>query len=107
MVFGLIRKVFGKTDSSPQRATADAFDYEGFRVHPAPIKEATGWRVAGYIRKEVDGEQREHEFVRADVISTTHEAITTTAAKARRVIDEQGERLFEPRPTPPARSTDR
>jgi len=101
MVVSLIQKILGKTDSPPPRAAAESFDYQGFIVQPAPLKEVSGWRVAGYIRKEIDGELREHEFVRADVISTAEEAVATTAAKARRVIDEQGEQIFASGATSP------
>ena len=98
MVFGLIQKIFGKSATSSARAPAEAFDYEGYQVQPAPIREDAGWRVAGFITKEIDGEIHRHEFIRADVVSSAEEAVSTTAAKARRVIDEQGERIFRSSP---------
>ena len=100
MVLGIIKRLFTSADGpagATVTATAESFDHAGFRVQPAPIKEDGGWRVAGNISKEVDGEVLQHEFIRADVIANETEAVEVTSNKARRLIDEQGERLFRPR----------
>jgi hypothetical protein len=43
-------------------------------------------------RIEKDG--RRHELIRADTMASQDEAVAISAAKARQVIDELGERLF-------------
>ena len=40
------------------------------------------------------GEVKEHRFIRAELHPTREAAIAFSIAKARQIIDEQGERLF-------------
>lgn len=69
--------------------------YEGFEIQAAPAGEAAGWRVAGVISKVVDGEERSHQFVRADTCPDADSAAAMTLRKARQLIDEQGDALFD------------
>ena len=55
-----------------------------------PIPEGGVFRVSARIEK--DG--KVHKLIRADTISSRDEAIATSTAKARQMIDEQGDRLF-------------
>ena len=98
-MFGIFRRIFGGNGDSDAAVTsqAEAFDYKGYTVQPAPIKEAAGWRVAGVISREIDGETRRHEFIRADVFTGESEAVDITSGKARRLVDEQGDRMFRER----------
>lgn len=69
--------------------------YEGFEIHAAPVQEANGWRVAGVIVKTIDGEEKRHQFVRADTCADAESAASMTLRKARQFIDERGERIFD------------
>ena len=52
------------------------------------------YQLAGRIEKDVDGELKVHDFVRADRLSSRDEAASFALAKARQIIDEQGNGLF-------------
>lgn len=69
--------------------------YEGFEIRAAPVKEPAGWRVSGFISKTVAGEEKTHQFVRADTCSDADSAASMTLRKARQLIDERGDRLFD------------
>jgi len=69
--------------------------YEGFDIHAAPVHEANGWRVSGVITMTVDGEEKSHQFVRADTCADAESAAQMTLRKARQLIDERGDRLFD------------
>ncbi len=69
-------------------------EHKGFRITPRPIREGAHCRVAARIEKEVAGVPRVHDLVRADTVASPDEARTLSLAKARQVIDEQGDRLF-------------
>ena len=69
--------------------------HEGYEIRPAPTKAEGGWRIAATIEKEVGGERKVHKLVRADVIADRDAAVTASIAKARQVIDQQGESLFD------------
>ena len=64
--------------------------YNGFTIHPEPIREGDQWRISARIEK--DG--RTHKLIRADMIGNHGQAVEASAGKARQMIDEQGERLF-------------
>ncbi len=65
-------------------------EHNGFAIYPEPIKEGPRWRVAARIEK--DG--KVHKLVRADTIEDEQTARDVSTAKARQMIDEQGERIF-------------
>lgn len=87
----LFKKLFGGSDS-PSEPQVEL--YEGFRIIPDPIKESGGYRLAARIEKEIDGEVKTHDMVRADVCHSAQEAADAAIFKARSLIDQMGERIF-------------
>lgn len=88
-------RLFGGSSAGPSAAPGAApEEHKGFRITPKPIPEGGQFRVAARIEKEVGGEVRVHELVRADRLASMDEARALSLAKARQMIDEQGERLF-------------
>ena len=82
----------GGDESEPQGA--EAVEHEGFTIVATPRKASSGWSTEGRIRKDVDGETKEVHFIRADTSTSRDAAITLSVSKARKIIDEQGERVF-------------
>jgi hypothetical protein len=72
-------------------------EHKGFRIRATPYAVAGGWQTAGVIEKASASGMREHRFVRAETHPSREDAAAFTIAKARQIIDEQGERVFEPR----------
>ena len=52
-------------------------------------------QLAGVIEKEIDGETKVYEFVRADRFSSRDDVQSFALAKGRQIIDEQGNTLFQ------------
>ncbi len=74
----------------------DPVEHNGFTIQAAPLEQGGHWLTAGFIRKPgADGETREHRFIRADTHSTADAAAEMAVEKGKRIIDEQGERLFD------------
>ena len=95
-MLGFLKKLLGGgAGADAQAAAADPVEHQGYTIVPVPRKEDSGFRVAGLIRKEVDGEMREYSFVRADVYYGYDDAVQVIVQKAERIIAEQGERIFE------------
>ena len=97
MVFGFLKGLFSSGGGAPETAPAESFEYKGYTMQPAPMKDDGGWRVAGVITRGDGEEQQRHDFVRADVVPAPDQAVEITSNKARRLIDEQGERIFQSR----------
>lgn len=83
----LFSKLFGG-GKTPEPAASET--YKDFAITPAAQKESGGWRLAARVEK--DG--REHMLIRSDVLQTKEQADDASIAKAKQMIDEQGERLF-------------
>ena len=83
----LLSKLFGGGASAPE-PTAE--NYKDFAITPKPQKEGSRWRVGALIEK--DG--KSHHLIRADVLEDRDAADVASIGKAKQMIDEQGERLF-------------
>ena len=92
-MFEFLRKLVSGTPGGTP-APADPVDYNGFQILPTPSKSDGGWRVQALITKELQGEVKTHQFIRADTVGDRQGAIEMTISKARRTIDKQGERIF-------------
>lgn len=86
----------GLTTKSPEAAPAqDPVDYKGFTIIATPHRGEHGWSTEGTISKEVEGETRSQHFIRADTLMSVESAVEHSVSKAKKIIDEQGERLFQ------------
>lgn len=87
----LLSKLFGARPKPTEAATDHpSEDYNGFTITPTPMKDGPRFRLSARIEK--DG--RSHTLIRADTIDDEATAIASSLAKAKRMIDEQGDRLF-------------
>jgi hypothetical protein len=73
---------------------AEAVEYNGYRIRPAPYPSKGAYQTAGTIEKEIGGELKEHRFIRAETHPSRDQAIEFSIAKAKQIIDEQGDRIF-------------
>ena len=94
---GLFGKLFGRGGSAEGKPAASepATEYNGFAIRPAPRRQSSGWLLAGVITKEYPDGVKEHSFVRADTFAARDEAVSFTITKAKQLIDERGDRLFD------------
>ena len=91
------KKLFGGgDDGSSQEAGAAGphEEYKGFVIRAALMPVGSEFQLSGSIEKDVGGELKRHDFVRADRFSSRDEAQSFTLAKGRQIIDEQGEAIF-------------
>lgn len=104
---GFLRGLFGggesagaREDESSEgeeqrpRIDPEGVAYKGFTIHPAPRKQGGQWLTAGVIRKDFGGETKEHAFIRADTCASKDDAASMAVDKAKRIIDERGDRMF-------------
>lgn len=94
-------KFFGKIlggggdSATPAAVQEEPVEYKGFMITAAPINEGGQFRTAGSIAKEIDGEQKSVQFIRADNHSDRGSAVTHSERKAQQIVDEQGESIFQ------------
>lgn len=81
----------GEAKSGPE---VEPVEHKGFLIRPMPFTEDGQYQTCGLITKQVGDEIKEHKFIRADRFPSRDDAIEVTLRKARQMIDEQGERIF-------------
>lgn len=90
-----LRRLFSPGSGASETSRAEAsVEYNGYTITAAPEKEPDGWRLAGAISKGTGGDRKVHQLVRADTSPDRDAIVAMTIAKAKRLIDDQGDRLF-------------
>jgi hypothetical protein len=91
------KKLFGGgSEAKPAGPAAPVkeIEHKGFTIKATPFKEGSEFQTCGVVSREIDGELKEHRFIRADRFSDVGAAADIAIAKGRQLVDEQGERLF-------------
>jgi hypothetical protein len=93
-----LKSLFGRRSSpgeTGKETLGDPVDYNGFVIRAAPFKSEGQYQTAGIIAKDVAGVRREHRFIRADRHAALDDALSFSLTKAKKIVDEQGERMFD------------
>jgi hypothetical protein len=92
MILKFLRGLGG--DKAGKTVEHEAVEYKGFSIVPTPRKAQGGWTTEGTISKAAGDETRSERFIRADMLMSEEDAVAYSVNKAKKIIDEQGERLF-------------
>ena len=84
----LLSKLFGSGPKAEPEVKPEEF--QGFTITPSPERVGTNWRIGAVIEK--DG--KSHHLIRADQLSAREDCDRASIAKAKQMIQEQGDRLF-------------
>jgi hypothetical protein len=76
----------------PAQAT---IEYQGYRITPAPYPASGQYQTAGMIEKDFPDGAKQHRFVRAETHPGLDDAVQFAVTKAKQIIDQQGDRMFE------------
>ena len=87
-----LSKIFGGKAEGSDPSQVE--EYQGFRIIPELMPEDRAFRLAARVEKDVDGETKVHHVIRADTIEGKEAVIAASIAKAKQMIDEQGDSLF-------------
>ena len=87
--------LFGRRAAAQAEKVGAPLEYKGYVIRAAPFKSSGQYQTAGVIEREVAGVRKEHRFIRADAYASYDDAVEFTLAKARQMIDLQGDRIFE------------
>lgn len=90
----LLSRLFGGGSSSTPAPKSEPVAHEGYRIYPEPAKESGGFRIGARIEKDVDGETKTHQMIRADICTSADQAEEASIGKAKQLIDQQGDKIF-------------
>jgi len=91
------------TNTASEARSEDTIEYKDCLISPAPIKEGSHYRTAGTISRpgsNADSNQSETgrletQFIRADNHTSREQAVEHCVSKAKQIIDERGDKLFD------------
>ena len=87
----------GDSGDGDAPATSETVDYKGYGIAPACRKQGSQWLTAGVITKPFGDDVKEHHFIRADLHANKQDADACAVMKGKRIVDEQGDAMFEGR----------
>ena len=96
-MFSKLKAAFGlggRGDQAEAPVAAEAVEYKGYRIVPAPYKTNGQYQTAGTIEKDFPDGPKTHRFIRAETHPSLDDAIGFATTKAKQIIDQQGDRLF-------------
>ena len=94
-MFKRIKDWLGSSASAGgKQVQGEAVEYKGYRITPTPLVEGGQFRVSGVIESLSDADKR-HSFIRSDLVAGQDEACDFTVVKARLMIDQLGDSLFD------------
>ena len=96
-IFSSIFSMFsgsGKPVAAASGPKAEPQLYADCTIYAEPVKEGGQYRLAGRIVKQVGDEVLVRNFIRADMFSSSDDAIECTVRKAQQIIDQNGPSLF-------------
>ncbi|MFQ6016987.1 MAG: HlyU family transcriptional regulator [Kiloniellaceae bacterium] len=91
----LRRLMAPKKKETSHQESKSGVEYEGYTIRPASRREGAQWLTAGVITKRFAEGVKEHRFIRAETHGTKDDADAFSVAKAKQIIDELGDRLFQ------------
>ncbi|MGR9245781.1 HlyU family transcriptional regulator [Rhizobium leguminosarum] len=84
----------GKPASEAPDPSGEPQLYGDCTIYAEPRKEGGQYRLAGRIEKKVGDEVLVRNFIRADLFSSSDDALECTVRKAQQIIDQHGSSLF-------------
>ncbi|MGV8937141.1 MAG: HlyU family transcriptional regulator [Allorhizobium sp.] len=94
-----ISKILSAFSGTPGQTPSAALSAEpqihaGCTIYAEPMREGGQYRLAGRIEQLVGDDLLTRNFIRADVFTSTDDALECTFRKARQIIDQNGPSLF-------------
>ncbi len=89
----LLKKLFGGSGGGAKGPQPEM--HSDFTIFPEPVSEGGNFRLGARIEKEIGGEVKVHHLIRADTFNSAEQAAEAATLKAKTLIDQMGERLFD------------
>ena len=92
-----LKKLFGFGGAAEEDTPAGGptLEYKGFLIQSTPFKAEGQWQLCGVVSQTVDGERKEHRFIRADKFSDADQAKEMAFEKGKLIVDQLGKSVFD------------
>lgn len=92
-----LKKLFGgggERNTVPGKP-AKSVEYQGYTINATPYQEGGQWQTCGVVSKTVNGDAKEHRFIRADRFGDKESAADHAILKGQQMVDQLGEGMFK------------
>ncbi|MFO1121412.1 MAG: HlyU family transcriptional regulator [Hyphomicrobiales bacterium] len=94
-----LKKLFGGGSAAPaapgEAKPVKTLDYEGYSIRATPYQEGGQYQTCGVVSRVIDGETREHRFIRADRFGDIDSAADHAILKGKQLVDQMGDGMFK------------
>lgn len=97
-----LKRIFGGAPANSGSAGGNVVaeeEYQGHRIEATPMKEGDQWRLCARVSKAFGDETLSHDLIRADLFQSAEDAARHSLSKARQVIDESGDHIYQREPS--------
>lgn len=84
-----------KVSTASEKKAEPTVEHKGYGIRPASFQDGAHWVSACWITKEFPDGVKEHHFVRSDFLPSRDAANEFVVTKAKRVIDDLGDHIFD------------
>lgn len=84
---------FGKSSAAATEPPL-SIEHKGYTIFATPMIVGREFQVCGLIKREVEGQAKEHQFIRVDKLPTREDCNELIFRKGQQMIDQMGDRVF-------------
>ncbi|MCV0424511.1 MAG: transcriptional regulator [Roseibium sp.] len=96
MLGKIFKSLFGSSGEEKKGASkSTVVVYDDFQIIAEPQSSNGQWQVAGRIEKQFGETTKTHRFIRADTLPGETDAANEMVRKAKMMIDQQGDAIFD------------
>jgi len=97
MLGSLFKSLFGSSGEGAKKSASKvtAVSYDGYQIVAEPQPAGGQWQVSGRIEKTFGDTAKVHRFIRADTLPDEEGAANEMIRKAKMMIDQQGDTIFD------------
>jgi hypothetical protein len=95
MIGKIFKSLFGSSEEGKSASKSTVVVYDDFQIIAEPQPSNGQWQVAGRIEKQFGETTKTHRFIRADTLPGETDAANEMVRKAKMMIDQQGDRIFD------------
>ncbi len=92
-IVSAIKKLFQSEPAKPAGYPPE--QHKEFTIVACPQAAGGQYRVAATISKTIDGEVKQHDFIRSDTCAVADDAAELAVRKCITFIDQMGDRIFD------------
>ena len=94
-----LKKLFGggggAATGSGEAKPIKTLEYQGYTITAMPYAEGGQYQTCGVVARLIEGETKQHRFIRADRFADIESAADHSITKGKQIVDQMGDGMFK------------